>query len=152
MKREIKFQIIYANQIDGYERLIEKDGHIFWQWMCLEMNPANSEKWISGVYPKQYKYIRRQFTGLTDKNGKEIYEGDIMKQFRPADKYLSEKTTIGVVIWASVRCAFVVKEIDKFPSYHDIVSCDKDRQVDKSTGIDYTHEIIGNIYENPELL
>ena len=136
MKREIKFQIIYANKIDGYERLIAKDGHIFWQWMCLEMNPPNLEKWISGVYPKQYKYIRRQFTGLTDKNGKEIYEGDIMKLI---DEYSGKGERPSYVIFKDsqwmMQGTMHYTHVDSINNY-----C-----LDKM-------KIIGNIYENPELL
>jgi hypothetical protein len=132
MKREIKFQIIYANQIDGYERLIEKDGHIFWQWMCLEMNPANSEKWISGVYPKQYKYIRRQFTGLADKNGKEIYEGDLISE---------SGSSPYEVKWQCHSVKWIMQSFEEGRYYREMHS-------------DYAknnYEIIGNIYENPEL-
>jgi uncharacterized phage protein (TIGR01671 family) len=147
MKREIKFQIIYANQIDGYERLIEKDGHIFWQWMCLEMNPANSEKWISGVYPKQYKYIRRQFTGLTDKNGKEIYEGDILiskyGDKKPFEILFGEYQTYEEKVGSkSTSIGFYWNETDG-------------EQVGFGKSIDGNmdaYEVIGNVFENPELI
>jgi len=64
-----------------------------------------------------------QFTGLCDKNGKEIYEEDIVK------------TKIGIgYVFNRLGCWFVEfqKELGYFSS-SDI-------------------EVIGNIYENPELL
>lgn len=64
-----------------------------------------------------------QFTGLLDKNGKEIYEGDIIQVFT---KELKEKAYT-VVIQDMVK--------DKFFG------------VGNGEG-----EVIGNIYENPELL
>ena len=66
-----------------------------------------------------------QFTGLLDKNGKEIYEGDIIK------------TSIGIQVVKDLFCNFVIY------TYEDI---DRMNQPEKYL------EIIGNIYENPELL
>lgn len=65
-----------------------------------------------------------QYTGLKDKNKKEIYEGDILKT--STDK-------IGVIMWD--ECMWTLK----LSNENWIVS----------PGYD---EIIGNIYENPELL
>jgi len=71
-------------------------------------------------------YVVMQFTDLKDKNGKEIYEGDIVKQHF----YNS--------MWFDV--------IDK-------VEIDSLFGVNLRTGIkDCEWEIIGNIYENPKLL
>ena len=67
-----------------------------------------------------------QYTGLKDKNGKEIYEGDIVKN------YIGQ---VGTIIWVKKTCGF---EIDmKCIGRH---------------GIQKRLEIIGNIYENPELI
>lgn len=75
--------------------------------------------------------ILQQYTGLKDKNGKEIYEGDIVNHL-----FYKE---IGQVIWneKSARFVFLFKDGSK----------DKIFQVDKES-----FEIIGNIYENPELI
>jgi len=78
-----------------------------------------------------------QFAGLSDKNGIEIYEGDIVKITTTGISWGKEYTWTGDVIFS--RGAFVVKS--------------KDGKKDKFTMFapDRPIEVIGNIYENPEL-
>ena len=67
--------------------------------------------------------ILMQYTGLKDKNGKEIYEGDVVK------------TSLGIgKVCMRLGCWFI--------------------EMQKELGYFHTDEIevIGNIYENPELL
>ena len=70
-----------------------------------------------------------QFTGLLDKNGKEIYEGDIYHQGDPQITYIVEFRD----------AAFMGKQVGN-TSYAGLFHWQ---------GL---HEVIGNIYENPELL
>ncbi len=83
-----------------------------------------------------------QYTGLHDKNGKEIYEGDIL-EFRLNTKY-GFITKRGVVEWQA--CSFHVLFLPKHQGEQDgLYSVDF---CVEATNIG----IIGNIYENPELL
>lgn len=71
-----------------------------------------------------------QFTGLKDKNGKEIYEGDILKY--------EETGSFGVMTWLEKTAQFGFSNGWANPVY----------------GYTNVNEavIIGNIFENPELI
>ena len=91
-----------------------------------------------------------QFTGLFDKNGVEIYEGDVLK-YHPYHN-LGHKgiKTIGAVKWGETG-----DSDDWAHSKHYEWVVDKDSLADIADS-DYKEdeycEVIGNIYQNPELL
>ncbi|WP_242300424.1 MULTISPECIES: YopX family protein [unclassified Bacillus cereus group] len=119
--REIKFRAW-----DGtdwvYSECISKDGI---NWWILNNEDDN---WLVCLDPQQY-------TGLKDKNGKEIYEGDIVKLLHAAH----EENEIGKIIYRDDEAAFRI-----FTNY----------LLERNLGslVSSELEVVGNIYENPELL
>ena len=93
------------------------------------------------VWNKGESIIWMQYTGLLDKNGKEIYEGDLVR-------------------WRGNKDVKVVKfgSYDNGGTYEDNVSGDAGfylENIKDNTDISVNfegEEVIGNIYENPELL
>lgn len=112
-----------------------------WQWgntnnlmICL----GGLKMWQFAMNPpepveNQDDFILCQYTGLKDKNGKEIYEGDIVKF---GSQYLSTNE----VKFLESNAGYLVK--DKWGDWQWLYD------VCGSTNI----EVIGNRFENPELL
>lgn len=108
--REIKF------------RAWDKEAHKFWWWEDLKTKIAN-------FFGLDFLDVH-QYTGLKDKNGKEIYESDICKTVDS-----SKKEWIAPIVYTEGYFCF--------NSNYDTIltqsACNK-------------YEIIGNIWETPELL
>jgi uncharacterized phage protein (TIGR01671 family) len=95
--------------------------------------------WTGGRIVEDGEIELMQFTGLYDKNGKEIYEGDIVKYNYWNNEYEKDE-------YISISCV-EYKNGYFYPRYINDI-CDDGYY---SSGIDDI-EIIGNIYENPEIL
>jgi uncharacterized phage protein (TIGR01671 family) len=95
---------------------------------------VNGEGWVD-VIPETLG----QFTCLTDKNGKRIFEGDIVKReftLWHGETKKTRETQIGVVVYSNRECGFQVEK-----------KCNLRKPWDGDT-----IQVIGNIHDNPELL
>ena len=118
----------------------------------IEMNWHNkpSTYCIMPKTPVTYNYpvipeTVGQYTGLTDKNGVRIFEGDIVKGIA----YSVER--IGVIVWIDEIASFGVRYFKSVNSTawenSSILHCASMGKTDE-----FAAEIIGNIHDNPELL
>ena len=85
---------------------------------------------------KQDEIVLMQFTGLLDKNGKEIYEGDVVR----------ENNELGI--------SDLHYQIGYKDGHTSMTGCNKGNEYDRHGiwNMISSIEILGNIYENPELL
>ena len=122
--RDIKFRAWNKNTKKMY-----KIGQITLEKGTWNYEPDNRE-YIGMSMPYQPSFILMQYTGLKDKNGTEIYEGDIVKSYYyipKQDGTEGERYTIKTIEYDEVRCKY---NIDMFENL----------------------EIVGNKWDNPELL
>lgn len=137
MNREIKFRI-WNLEYKRFEKYIIEDS------LRLDCSPSfaisvNGEliqlwhyEW--DIYDEENKKcVLMQYTGLKDKNGKEIYEGDVVIGMMK-DQITRTKITFikGEIVYKNLIGAYTLN--DRHLHWFD------------------SFEVIGNIYENPGLL
>lgn len=138
MNREIKFRAYFDRK--GSEEMFYNVGY---HPTILEFHTFDGHDKNNGgitVCPEAIGYHIMQYTGLKDKNGKEIYEGDILS-FRKL-KY----KVFGVAGGFAINSC----QDDISKEHTPFFECIGD--VQNASYIEQNCEVIGNIYENPELL
>lgn len=86
-----------------------------------------------------------QYTRLKDKDGKEIYEGDIVKIHKHNFDYGFKKDEIGQIKFIDGAFGFYREESKNEYYFNDLATESGYRELEY-------YEVIGNIYDNPELL
>ncbi len=122
MNREIKFRVW-----DVKAKNIEDDVFGIWASYCLRDGSLRKlDGPAGGEFSVPTKDVLMQYTGLQDVNGKDIYEGDIIKGLDGTDNQGQSNVFYGYGVW------------QPFAYLGTYMSSD--------------FEVIGNIYENSELL
>lgn len=124
MQRENKFRGKHIHIVPGNEHL---DGRWIYGYLS-DKDYINSPE-LEGEFLVDENTVG-QYTGLKDKNGKEIYEGDILEE---GEGYYFE------VVWEGQWAKFKLQWKNKAYQYPEW-----------NRGINM--QVIGNIYDNPELL
>lgn len=143
--REILFR---AKRIDNkelcYGQIIEDNGQCFivpkFGMLSIDKPSGNTQEELVTlrafeVYPETIC----QYVGLSDKNGKPIFEGDICKRTLLPTKRITDNFRIAYV---SAKCCFSAIDLDgsNVTFISDYINSS------------YEVEVIGNVYDNPELL
>ena len=128
--RNIKFRgkDFKSNWVIGNLNIIKIAGQE--RYYILPQENFSEEEFIKLNYIEVIPKTVGQFTGLKDKNDKEIYEGDVMQVIKEQYKWF-KRGNIFEARWSKVMAGF-----DPFRNH---------------TYMENHCEIIGNIYDNPEL-
>lgn len=147
MNREIKFRAW-----DG-DKYIHFDNHKYdlvyndiTGWNVKPNLPNYKGEWTAGESQiKTPGFILQQYTGLKDKNGKEIYEGDILRTKHFVDRHGKQHYLHHKVVWSNEFLGWRAVNISE--------TDEPDRTKNGSPqlwvyikGTEF--EVVGNIYEN----
>jgi uncharacterized phage protein (TIGR01671 family) len=145
--REIIFKAKRTDNGEWVEGYYVKKEHVPFRGSCILAN--NTPESVRIGYTDVIHYMVDpetvcQYTGLTDKNGNKIFEGDIVK-------YIPSKTILQVLY---INGAFAVTYI---PNGYSPINWEieyEGEDYDFAISNDYLTrlEVIGNIFDNPELL
>ena len=146
--REFKFRVWDTKHkkfligIPPMEYMLDHDE---WSWRDIEEDPC---VYLNNVFSKDFngRLIFQQYTGLTDSKGNHIYEGDIIKEHHFedwGDKIGYEY--IGIVVYKVCSDGILFAEYKTIPAKNQNTKF-------RGNAIQSDCEVIGNIFENPELL
>lgn len=135
--REIKFRTAHYNydgtfyQFSFWGPLVDETG-------CYGFKGPSSVSGTTNSHQEQY-------TGLKDKNGVEIYEGDVYKRYN----YLYK------VIWSDFEDGFrgicIARKSEKNNDW-ELLDKSSDKHYYINSDVHNLSEVIGNIHQNPELI
>lgn len=136
MSRVIKFRAWF----DGPKlmgNVVELKGSNRTNYDANMWGEAIAEVWINGrqQFYSGYNFKLLEFTGLLDKNGKEIFEGDVIEAIDSNGERVRHKVSF-------FDAGFTVFNLNFF----------NESKIDNKWVHEFGFRVIGNIYESPELL
>lgn len=147
MKGKLKMTIIKFRLLDENKKIV---GYEKWNIGDFNMETKKdyyviSPKWLYSIDNKYWNpdfinhRYKEQYTGLKDKNGNEIYEGDILSFLSKSLLEIEMAERVALIFWDKENLCWKVGN--------------KDMNFRPSMEIDNNHfEIIGNIHDNRNLL
>lgn len=136
--RDIKFRAWKSDGIDS--EMFRDIAFIDWNRNLIGLNYKLSKKATRLDKDCLDSFVLEQYTGLLDNNGKEIYEGDIVRYSEEDGRSFTSPVTY--------------QEEWDYPAFD--IDFPKEWLIEGnaiSEGVSYNKiEVIGNIHENPELL
>lgn len=125
MKRKILFRGKRADNGEWIYGYLIGNNVIVGEIVDFDEDYFNTQFWYK-VVPETVG----QFTGLTDKNGTKIFDGDIVRFYDESE----DELTNGVVVFNADFCSFCVS----MKGHEDVMLMAQ-----------WQYEVIGNIYDNP---
>lgn len=127
-KRDFKFRLWAEAESDGEKKMLMFDNDFIGDWK------------LEDVIDWQAKSRLMQYTGVKDKNGVEIYEGDILNCYNGV---------LGEVIYQAPHFIFYNDRLSsEDTNLHD---ADEEWSAGNFKGVNPHFQVIGNIFEHPKL-
>lgn len=140
MNRKIKFRAWSSDtgmiNIDDNSSIVLEFNKIS-GWNIVPNKVNYGGEYLAGE-SKAIDFSLMQFTGLKDKNGKEIYESDLVKVKLPDTIKVKGETIKGKIEYDNVGCRYLINQFFDNSYEYDYFQIHEDLII----------EVIGNIYEN----
>jgi uncharacterized phage protein (TIGR01671 family) len=137
MNRELKFRVWDTS---SNEWVKDRDGDEDRLWYMISFDGKLVYSDNQGCCVMSQEYVVQQYTGLKDKNGKMIFEGDIINFGKNIDNLDFEENA--VIAWGKNYCGICVRWSKNKNGYSELLT-----NMDSKDMF-----VLGNIFENPGLL